>query len=436
MSSPKILVIEDEELLALTLKNQLQKLGYGVPEITNSVEEAIQRIAEINPILVLIGNRLAGTMKGARVADIIISTYQVPVFYLAEYPKIKQLCQHLVKEAGECKLKKCVENDLRIAIEIALYEYTTQRKLQEEARKFTAIFKSMGYGVIITDANGCIQMMNLAAEGLIACRHDEAIGKNLVEILNLVDKDTRESGKDSIAQAIQKSVAFNLPDNYTLITYDNRELQIEGSLAPIHHEEGKVDGTVFVFQDITHRKQIEAQLIRNAFYDALTGIPNRVLFLERLGQAFERGKRRKNYRFAVLFLDLDGFKFVNDTFGHSIGDELLIEIARRLEASLRGGDTVARFGGDEFAVLVEDIKDDTDATNVAQRIQETLRLPLYINNHQMLISASIGIALSCSDYDEPSKLLQDADVAMYCSKKQGKACHTVFHAQQSLMTGD
>jgi diguanylate cyclase (GGDEF)-like protein len=279
-------------------------------------------------------------------------------------------------------------------------------------------------------------MMNLAAEGLIACRHDEAIGRKLVEILHLVDKDTRESAKDSVAQVIQKSVVFNLPDNCILITYDNRELQIEGSLAPIHNEEGKVDGTVFVFQDITHRKQIEAQLIRNAFYDALTGLPNRVLFLERLGQAFERGKRRKNYCFAVLFLDLDGFKVVNDSFGHSIGDELLVEIARRLEASLRGGDTVARFGGDEFAVLVEDIKDDTDATNVAQRIQETLRLPLYINGHQMLISASIGIALSCSDYDEPSKLIQDADVAMYSSKKRGKACHTVFHVQPSFITSD
>jgi diguanylate cyclase (GGDEF)-like protein/PAS domain S-box-containing protein len=428
MSSLKILIIEDEEFLALAIKNRLQKLGYGVPEITKSVEEALQKIAETNPNLVLIGNRLAGTMNGLQVADIIANTFQIPVLYLSEGSKMEKLRQHQARKSCDRTFKPYTGNDLRIAIEVALSEHTTQIKLQEEVRKFAAILKNMGYAVIITDANGRIQMMNLVAEGLIGCKHNEAVAKNLVEVLNLVDKDTRESARNVIAQATQEGVALNLPDNCTLITHDNRELYLEGSLAPIYDEEGKVDGTVFVFQDITHRKKIEAELVRNAFYDALTGLPNRVLFLERLGQAFERGKRRHNYRFAVLFLDLDGFKFVNDSFGHSMGDELLVEIARRLESSLRSVDTVARFGGDEFAVLVEDIQDETDAINVAQRIQESIRSPLYINVNQVFISASIGIALSCSDYNEPSKLLQDADVAMYCSKKQGKACHTIFHA--------
>jgi diguanylate cyclase (GGDEF)-like protein len=186
-------------------------------------------------------------------------------------------------------------------------------------------------------------------------------------------------------------------------------------------------GAVLVFQDITQRKEIEAKLLRNACYDGLTKLPNRVLFLDRLRQAIERSKRRIDYRFAVLFLDLDGFKGINDRFGHGVGDDFLVEIAQRLESSLRSGDTVARFGGDEFAVLLEDIKDVTDATNVAKRIQENLGLPLILNEHQIFPTASIGIALSGRDSEEPQNLLRDADIAMYRAKRQGKARYGIFY---------
>lgn len=205
-----------------------------------------------------------------------------------------------------------------------------------------------------------------------------------------------------------------------------KKIPIADTVAPIRDQMGGITGAVIVFQDITQRKQKEAQLIRNAFYDGLTALPNRVLFLDRLKQASERCKRRFNYHFAVLFLDLDSFKIINDRYGHSIGDDLLVAIARRLESCLRSGDTVARFGGDEFAVLLEDIKDVSDAINIAKRIQETLSLPLHLNGYEISTTASIGIALSCDGYEDPTNLLRDADTAMYRAKGKGKANYIVF----------
>jgi diguanylate cyclase (GGDEF)-like protein/PAS domain S-box-containing protein len=409
-------------------------MGYFVYEIISSGEEAIKKVEETNPNLVLVDLCLSGTINGAQVADIIIKNFEVPVLYLTDYSKIKKINENRLIEPFSYITKPVTEQDMHLAIKMALYKHQTKRKLLEEKRKFLAILKSMGSGVMITDTYGCIYMMNPVAEALTAWKQDEAVNKNLTEVLSLVDKDTGLIMKDLTTQVIQTGVVLNLPETLTLMTKNHTEIQIGGSIAPIRDDDGNMIGTVLLFQDITQRKRIEAQLVRNAFYDALTGLPNRVLFLERLSQVFERGKRRNNERYAVLFLDLDGFKKINDSFGHSVGDDLLMEVARRLESCLRSGDTVARFGGDEFAILIEDIKDVTDATNVAKRIQESLRLPLELKEHEILIAASIGIALNCSSYEQPENLLRDADMAMYHAKQQGKARYVVFNSQKSLDT--
>jgi diguanylate cyclase (GGDEF)-like protein/PAS domain S-box-containing protein len=436
MASQRILVVENEKKIALDIKKRLQKMGYFVYDISSSGEEAIKKVEETNPNLVLVDLCLSGTINGAQVADIIIKKFEVPVLYLTDYSKIQTLNENRLTEPFSYITKPVTERDMHIAIKMALYKHQTKRKLLEEKRKFLAILKSMGSAVMITDTSGYIYMMNPVAEALTAWKQDEAVTKNLTEVLSLVDKDTGLMIKDLTTQVIQTGAVLNLPETLTLITKNHTEIQIGGSIAPIRDDNGNMIGTVLVFQDITQRKLIEAQLVRNAFYDALTGLPNRVLFLERLTQVFERGKRRNNERYAVLFLDLDGFKKINDSFGHSVGDDLLIEVARRLESCLRSGDTVARFGGDEFAILIEDIKDVTDATNVAKRIQETLKLAVELKENEILIAASIGIALNSSSYEQPENLLRDADMAMYHAKQQGKARYVVFNSQKSLDTND
>ncbi|PPS45870.1 EAL domain-containing protein [Chroococcidiopsis sp. TS-821] len=178
--------------------------------------------------------------------------------------------------------------------------------------------------------------------------------------------------------------------------------------------------------EITERTLVEEKLLYEAFHDSLTGLPNRTLFMQRLGHALVRAKRRSHYLFAVLFLDLDRFKLVNDSLGHLVGDQLLIAFVRRLEVCLRSTDTVARLGGDEFVILLDDMKDIKDATLVAERIQKELTLPFNLNGHEVFITASIGIALSTTGYDQAEDILRDADTVMYRAKSLGKARHAVF----------
>lgn len=179
-------------------------------------------------------------------------------------------------------------------------------------------------------------------------------------------------------------------------------------------------------REINERKLLEAQLIEMALHDALTGLPNRVLFMERLEQALKYAKQHTDYQFAVLFLDCDRFKVVNDSLGHLVGDELLIAIARRLEASLSPGNTLARLGGDEFAILLTEITNISSATQVAARILKELSLPFQLKRQEVFINASIGIAIANINYEQPEHLLRDADTAMYRAKVLGKGQYHIF----------
>ncbi|MEH1917171.1 GGDEF domain-containing response regulator [Nostoc sp.] len=426
MFARKILVVEDEKNIASNIRKSLQKLGYLVSEITKSGEEAIKKVAETHPHLVLIDICLAGEIDGLHVADIIQNHFHVPVVYLTECSEYKTLYKNQLSEPFSYIVKPFIESDLHFVIEMTLYKHQSKKILYEEKQRLMAIINSMGCAVIVTYANGCIEMMNPIAELITGWKQSEAFGKDLIEVVNLVNKDIGEKIENLGTYVIEAGEVFNLPENCTLITKDGKEIAIGDNVAPIRDRDGKITGAVLVFQDITKRKQTEAQLIRNAFYDGLTELPNRILFLDRLRQTIERSKRRSDYYFAVLFLDLDGFKEINDRFGHGIGDDFLVAIARRLESCLRSGDTVARFGGDEFTVLLEDIKDITDATNVAKRIQDSLRLPVNLNGYQLSTTASIGITWNFSNYEEPATLLRDADIAMYQAKRQGKATYTIF----------
>jgi diguanylate cyclase (GGDEF)-like protein len=178
--------------------------------------------------------------------------------------------------------------------------------------------------------------------------------------------------------------------------------------------------------EVAERKLVEAQLLHNAFHDGLTGLANRALFMDHLKLALGRAGRLEDYQFAVLFLDLDRFKVINDSLGHMAGDHLLVEIARRLETAMRPGDTVSRLGGDEFTILLDDLKDAGEAEAVAERLQRELAVTFRLGGHEVFTTASIGIALSATGYQRPGDILRDADTAMYHAKQLGKARHVVF----------
>lgn len=194
----------------------------------------------------------------------------------------------------------------------------------------------------------------------------------------------------------------------------------------VWNEEGVAVRMVGSLGDIDDRKSAEQKLLYDAFHDTLTELPNRTLFMDRLQFAVERAKRRQDYLFAVLFLDLDRFKDINDSLGHMVGDQLLIEIGKVLGQGLRTTDTVARFGGDEFVILLEDINDISDATRVADRVLSTMSSSFHLPDHEVFVTASIGIVLSLTGYSRPEDVLRDADIAMYRAKAKGKARYEIF----------
>ncbi len=225
---------------------------------------------------------------------------------------------------------------------------------------------------------------------------------------------------------------------------------LESTACAIRNAKGEPDKLVIVNRDITERKRAEELLVHNAFHDGLTNLPNRALFIDRLQHALTLSKKHPNYKFAVLLIDVDEFKIVNDSLGHTAGDELLIQIGQRLKRAVRRADTVsrprvgdlperttnddtlARLGGDEFTILLDDIRDPIEAVRVAERVQAELTLPFVVNKQEIVVSASIGIASSISPHTEAEDLVRDADIAMYRAKRSGKAhCEvsdTAMHA--------
>jgi diguanylate cyclase (GGDEF)-like protein/PAS domain S-box-containing protein len=207
---------------------------------------------------------------------------------------------------------------------------------------------------------------------------------------------------------------------------EGREIWVLQSISLVTNPEGEAQHLILQIQDITDRKAAEARVQHAAFHDALTGLPNRTLLADRLRQAITRVKRSPTHQFAVLFLDVDRFKLVNDSLGHTLGDQLLIQISRRLERCMRKMDTVARLGGDEFAVLLDGVDGPHDAIQTAERILESISRPCELNGHDVVTSGSIGIAFSQTGYETPEDMLRDADTAMYRAKSNGKARYEVF----------
>src|SRR5580700_5521199 len=226
---------------------------------------------------------------------------------------------------------------------------------------------------------------------------------------------------------------------YRILHKDGSWRTLESTASAIRNPKGQTEKLVIVNRDITERKRAEELLVHNAFHDGLTNLPNRALFLDRLQHALTLSKKHANYKFAVLLIDIDEFKIVNDSLGHTAGDELLIKIGQRLKEAVRRADTVsrprgnglvdkpasddtlARLGGDEFTILLDDIRDPIEAVRVAERIQAELAAPFAVNQQEIVISASIGITSSTSPHTQAEDLLRDADIAMYRAKRGGKA---------------
>jgi diguanylate cyclase (GGDEF)-like protein/PAS domain S-box-containing protein len=310
---------------------------------------------------------------------------------------------------------------------VGIAEDITKRReaeaaLKESEEQFRLTFEMAPIGMAISTLKGKFKRVNQALCDSLGYAQAELLTLSFAEISHAEDWEIHRNLEQQLIQGQESD--FQIEKRF--IAKDGRIVDSLLKVALVCDADGKPLHFNNQIVDITERKQMEKQLLHDALHDALTGLPNRALFMDRLEQQLKRSQNQDNYLFAVLFLDLDRFKVVNDSVGHLVGDKLLIEIARRLEKSIAPTDTVARLGGDEFTILLENIASKSEATLVAESIYQTLSFPFNIDGYELFTTASIGIALSSQGYEKPAEILRDADLTMYSAKEQGKARYEVF----------
>lgn len=295
--------------------------------------------------------------------------------------------------------------------------------LAKSEAKFRSLIQNSLDMITLLEANGTVQYESPSIEKIVGYEPEDLLGKNIFEFIHLEDAENVINAFHTIVQNPGATLTVEFRFQHQDGSW--RVLEATGNNLL---DDPSVGSIVINSRDITERKWVEEQLRHNALYDELTDLANRTLFMNQLEQEFKRAKRHKDYVFAVLFLDLDRFKVINDSLGHTIGDQLLIAVSQRLKACLREVDTIARLGGDEFAILLNDIREVNDAIHTAERIKKALTLPLNLSGREVFSSVSIGIAISTTGYSRPEDLLRDADTALYRAKALGKGRHEIFDA--------
>jgi diguanylate cyclase (GGDEF)-like protein/PAS domain S-box-containing protein len=310
----------------------------------------------------------------------------------------------------------------------ALEDITDRHRAEEALRSSEERFRSLVQNasdlICILDAQGIVRYESPSHQRVLGSEPEEHVGRSLPEMVHPEDRTVLENALRQLVEEPREIVTFE----YRLRHREEGWRTLESTASNLLGQPA-VAGIVLNAHDITDHKRAEEKLLHDALHDDLTGLPNRALFMDRLRQSMERSRREPDRLTAVLFLDLDRFKIVNDSLGHLVGDELLIQISGSLAGALRPSDTIARVGGDEFAILLEGGRDVSDAVRVSERIHDRLSGPTNLGGHEVFITASIGIAVHTPEYERPEDLLRDADTAMYRAKSSGRACHVVFNRE-------
>ena len=303
--------------------------------------------------------------------------------------------------------------------------------LANDKARAEVMLNSIGEAVISTDLYGRVTYVNIVAERMTGWRSDEAAGRPLEHVFQIVDGTTHEVSPNPMDLAVRLNTTVGTNATSVLIRRDGFESAIEESAAPIHDRRGHVTGAVMVFQDVSAARAVSLHISHLAAHDWLTDLPNRMLLGDRLSQAIASAERHR-YLLAVAFLDLDGFKQINDTLGHGVGDMLLQAVAGRLVESVRRSDTVSRLGGDEFVLLLSRIEQHEDAAATAQKVIAAVAMPFDVAGHEIHVTASVGVSIYPNDGQDGDSLIMNADMAMYRAKERGNNLYQFYRPEMDL----
>lgn len=427
-----VLVVDDDAMNRDLMLRRLKRRGYEAAPASNA-KSAMEWISSNRVDLVLLDVEMPD-MNGIDVLKILRQTYspaQLPIIMVTGKASSDDVVEALAAGANDY-----VTKPIDFPVVLARIQTQLSRKHAEEALRES----EERYALAARGANdGLWDWDLLENKTYFSSRWKSMLGWEEHEISDDPDEWFRRIHPDDVDR-VRADISAHLEeqtphyeDEYRVLHRDGNYLWMLGRGIAVRTGDGKAYRMAGSQTDITRGKVV----------DVLTGLPNRVLFMDRLGRSFERAKRRKDKCFALIFLDLDSFKLINDSLGHLIGDQLLVAIAARLEATVRSSDsiarlgrnhTIARLGGDEFTILLEDISSALDVMRVAERISADLAMPFAVAGQELFPTASIGIALFNSSYQSPEELLRDADIAMYSAKALGKGRYEIFDANMRANT--
>ena len=351
---------------------------------------------------------------------------QIPILVLSA-PQHEDLAKLAVQRGAQDYLLKDRLDDYLLpkALRSMVERAANAEALFEEKERAEVTLNSIGDAVMSSDVSGKVTYLNVVAESMTGWSREEAAGQRLEDVFRIVDADTRAPAANPMTLAIRENRTVCLTPNCILIRRDGVEAAIEDSAAPIHDRRGHVTGAVMVFHDVSTTRALSLRMSYLAQHDSLTNLPNRTVLNDRLAQAIALAHRHAQ-QLAVLFLDVDRFKQINDSLGHEIGDRLLRESAHRLHTCVRNSDTVSRHGGDEFVILLSEVAHAADAAVCAEKILLALSAPYHIDGRTLHFTASIGIAAYPDDGTDAQTLMKHADFAMYHAKDVGRNNYQFF----------
>ena len=429
-----VLLIEDNPGDARLIREMFREQNSKTIELNHvdCMGDAEKYLAEHAVDIILVDLGLPDTQGLEAVRRTHVAAPHVPLVVLSGLDDESMALQALKEGAQDYLIKGQIESrELLRAL-----RYAVERKLIEETlyteKEFAQVtLDCIGDAVICTDIAGNITFLNRVAEKMTGWPCKEAAGKPMAEAFRIADEITPEASLNPMQRVGGKDRAGHLPLNRILIRRDGDAIFVEDSAAPIHDREGQINGLVLVLRDVSVAHALAKKVIHSAEHDFLTGLPNRLLLNDRIGQAIALAQRHM-HTVAVLFLDLDGFKHINDSLGHSTGDKLLQSVAERLLDCVRTPDTVSRQGGDEFVILLPEVKHAEDVAIAARRVLRAVAGAHFVDHHELHVTSSIGVSLYPDDGLDAEALIKNADTAMYQAKEDARQSFKFFRPDMNV----
>jgi diguanylate cyclase (GGDEF)-like protein/PAS domain S-box-containing protein len=430
--APKILLIENDPAIADEIRAALAGAGSGSFDLewVRQLSEGLARLNKKGIAAVLLNLSLPDSHGIETFDKLFAAAPDVPILILGNGNEA--IAKEAVgRGAQDYLLPGHLDYSLPRALRNAIERKAVDDALYLEKERAVVTLNSIGDAVLCTDISGNVTYLNLVAETMTGWQREEAIGKPLAEVFRIVDGLTHKPARDPMEMAVEQDRTVGLTVNCVLIRRDGFESTIEDSAAPIHDRAGRVIGAVIVFHDVSAARAMSLQMTHSSQYDLVTNLPNRLLLNDRITQAIALAHRQSR-PIAVIFLDLDRFKYINDSLGHVTGDKLLQSVSRRLLTSVRASDTVSRQGGDEFVILLSEITHPEHAATSAKKILHSLNARHSIGGQDLHIDGSIGISVYPEDGEDAETLIKNADTAMYHAKEHGRNNFQFFTTEMNL----